>query len=126
MLKILEAKLRYDANRYRRDGIACGCDRRARQMKVAAALCKRLHEQDYTTPWDKEAQESGRKLWDYISSHKRDEGSVFVYYSSEGYEPDPLLLKKARWAHEREDAMRKQDLNYLCHILQKHLFSWWD
>lgn len=29
------------------------------------------------------------------------------------------------WLHY-ESYMQKQDLRYLCEILQKHLFSWWD
>lgn len=126
MLRILEAKLRYDAVRYERNGVACGRERRAKQMRTAAILCHRLAEENYTSPWDAEQQEEAQHFFNYLMSNKKDEGDGLVYYTSEGYEPNPLLKKMSKWASDRKEYMRNQDLKLLLGFLKRHMFGWWD
>jgi hypothetical protein len=125
LLEVMAAKLRYDAARYTKSGCHVGNERRAKQMHTAAALCERLSQQEYTSPWDAEETAAGNRFWDYMSSNERHMGSL-IYYSSEGYVKDRRLSQAADWARERHDAMRDQDLEYLFRLFQKHLFSWWD
>jgi hypothetical protein len=126
LLRIMEVKLRYDADRYKRMGTHVGNDRRVRQIRTAAILCKRLDEQDYTTPWDKEFEQAGNNLWNYMENHTETMGSNLIVHTSRGYIESKRLSDASRWAIRREDDMRKQDLEYLCKLLQKHLFKWWD
>jgi hypothetical protein len=125
LLEILEYKLRYDAKHYRMFGWGVDATCYAKQMEIAAELCRRIRTNNYYTPWNKEVAECGRRLFEYM------ENNVVMYnglkcHSSEGYEHDELLAKKASWARVREEEMRKQDLDYLITLLRKHLFYWWD
>ena len=126
LLTIMAAKLRSDSEKYQKDGIACGCDRRAHQMKIAAILCERLSNGGYTTPWDNEAAQSVMRLMKYLDSNTTTLPNGLTVHTTDGYEPDPILRKKSRWAFEREDQMMDQDIEYLCKILKKHLTKWWD
>ncbi len=124
-LQIIEHKLRYDLERYRKCGMAEDADRNARQMQIAAELCRRISKDNYTTPWEKEAVESGRRLMNYMESNLIEKGDL-ISFSSEGYQENPDLRRKAHWAFEREDEMKRQDLDYLLRLFRKHMFSWWD
>jgi len=126
LLKILEAKLRYNAKWFEKHGCHVRCEKDAHQMKIAAALCKRLYKQEYTTPWDKEAQESGRRLFEYIEGHEEMFGNGMKAYTSRGYVEDKHLHDCSMWASEHEDEMKIQDLELLCKILREQLFEWWD
>lgn len=126
LLRILEAKLRYDSKRYAKYGHHVGNEREARQMLVAAVLCKRLADQNYTTPWDQERDVHVNQFFDHINSNSITLPNGVTLHSSRGFVPDPLLNKKARWATEREDEMAKQDLELLTNVIRKHLLGWWD
>lgn len=109
ILMILERKLRYDIQRYEKYGCHAGKERDIKHMKIVAALCKRLTENNYNLFFSHEwVNESHGNIFD---GHMEGEwigefaGIKWVYY---------------------EDYMRKQDLDYLCKILSKHLFEWWD
>ncbi len=125
LLQVLEHKLRYDAERYCKSGMSADAGRIAIQMLNAAELCRRLYTDNYSTPWDKEAAESGWRLMNYMRSNLAKEGDL-VFHSSEGSQRDPDLERKASWAYERESEMRNQDLDFLTKLLRKQIFSWWD
>jgi len=127
LLQIIEAKLLYDAKKYKKDGVHVGAEIDAHNMFIAAALCKRLYEQEYTTPWDKERMEGANSLWEYMEAHTEVFGNKgLVAHTSRGYEVPKQLRDASQWAAKREDEMKQQDLDLLCKILQKHLFKWWD
>lgn len=127
LLKILEAKLRYNAKWFEKHGHHVGSEREAHQMMVAANLCERLADQEYTTPWDKEANTSALRLFEYMEHHVEVRGNKgMTVCTSRGYVEDKYLHDCSRWAGKREDQMKQQDLELLCKILRKHLFKWWD
>jgi hypothetical protein len=125
LLRVMEAKLRWDAKHYGEHGITCSADRHAKQMLIAAILCKRLRENNYTTPWDEEAGENTSRLLSYISSNRKEHDGV-VWHSSKGYEADKALARAADWARKHSDEMQKQDIALLCDILRRNVRSWWD
>ena len=125
LLRIMEAKLRWDAKHYQDHGISSCADRHAKKMLIAAALCKRLQENDYTTPWDAEAVQSTNLLWDYMDSNKQ-EHAGWTRYSSEGYKADKVLERAAGWARECREEMEEQDVQLLCELLRRNIRGWWD
>lgn len=124
-LKILEHKLLYNAVRFEKLGLGVTSEDDAKRMRVAAALCKRIYEDNYTTPWDEEAREDSRERFSYMRSNKVERNGV-IFYTSQGYEPDPRRTKMSKWAFERKNQMRALDLEELLRIFRKHLFGWWD
>ncbi len=125
LLEMLERKLQYDAKRYRKYGIACGADKRARQMQMAAFLCKRIREDDYKTPWDKEAEEHIQQFMQHMTKTREKIGNQ-IWCTSKGFAPEKRLEDCNRFAGDRKRYLKEQDLAYLCQILNKHLLSWWD
>ena len=126
LLTILEKKLRYDAKNYSKNGHFENCNRYSKQMNIAAELCSRLQKENYTTPWDKEEKEHSDAFWKHMKETKITKTGGRVLYSSEGFFEDKKLQYAARFARKHREDMANQDLKFLCRILTKHLFTWWD
>ena len=85
----------------------------ARQMLVAATLCKRIREDDYQNPfWFGEVG---------IDSNVRPATprSLVVFT----YKPSKKIFKYCR---KKQANQRKADLEMLTSIINKNLFGWWD
>ncbi len=109
VLIILERKLRYDIKRYEKYGHLANKERDIKNMKIAAALCKRLIENKYNVFfWHEWVDESDGNIF---AGHM--EGEWIGEFAGDN------------WVRY-DDYMKKQDLDYLCKILSKHLFEWWD
>src|SRR5574343_1593869 len=120
LLILMERKLQYDAKRYEKYGIACGCDDRAKQMRLAAAICKRLIDDDYKTPWDWEDREHSKLFMKHMEITTRKVGDL-ICHTSKGFNPEKKLVDASRFAHERRIYLRDYDLKYLCTFLNKHI-----
>ena len=108
-LQILSFKLEKMEKFYRSkyttvaDALKC-----AKEIHICKLLCDRLIKNNYHDML-------GRKIEMYYDKCLKfktlDEGHQFGICKN--------------WVHY-EDYMQKQDLEYLCKLLQKHLRSWWD
>ncbi len=109
LLRIMEFKLRKMSKYFKDKGIAANSKQQSEQCRIAAILCKRIAESNYNMyfwhRWiDSEENIFGMKL---------EEESIGLFDGQNE-------------ALDYEDYMRKQDLDYLCGLLKKDLFRWWD
>lgn len=96
---------------YRSDyPVAEGAEKCAEEIHICKLLCDRLIADDYHDML-------GRKIKMYAGN----KGVLQFETLEEGCQFG--ICKD--WLHY-EGYMQKQDLRYLCEILQKHLRSWWD
>ena len=97
--------------------------RSARELRVAANLCKRLSADDYL----------GRNHSDYFDQVKLDfqkmDGDDRFFEMVHIYK-DPSkaadLERKSRVTFKLEGKIRKNDLDLLTKMMNRHLLSWWD
>ena len=125
---ILEHKFKRMEHLFRVYGHHVGADKTAHKLKICQLLCKRLKEEEYTTPYEKRNEshfEWFRKKFEQSMSREPDEAGIItvVGEGDRGDEPD------GRWilpAHKHEEDMIQQDIDLLCKIMNKHVQSWWD
>ena len=126
LLRMMEYKLGLMEKFFRTKNIISDREKVAKKIMICRVLCKRLAEEEYTTPWDKERTESAHRLWDYISGNKKEIGGGMSVYTSEGYVPSKELRRAADWANKREEEMIQQDIECLFTILKKNIRKFWD
>lgn len=115
IIQLLEAKLRWDAKHYKKHGHLISNEKQAKQMLIAAALCKRLADGNYNLFFSKK--------WVPNSEEENKEGLFLFNDHLEGEWIGPFAGDN--WI-KYEDYMIQQDLDYLFKILNKHLQTWWD
>ena len=114
----------------------------AKKLKVMSELAKRLGEANHSYYDVKKQQPYWEPEYDYtISFEPSDEKGFseiksrdckFVYDSPERKEvipvseDDPKIRKLVKLQHNRIERQRKQDLEMLCNMLKRNLFSLWD
>lgn len=127
LLRIMEFKLRQDADRYDSKWAHLqNADKRAKQMRICAALLKRLQDNDYTTPWDKEFHDYVDRHWNYIERNEEVLANGDSVYSDEGFQRTRREELVSKWYRNRTKEMEDQDLNLLLKIFKTHLKGWWD
>lgn len=85
--------------------------RHAHQLRICKNLCKRIMDDDYTSPYDK-----------YIEDHLKEFVKNFLETMNTKSEFEDYIM--AGYAHQ--DYMKQQDIDYLCMMIQKYVQEWWD
>ena len=112
-LELMETWLREASRMHNTKGHFTGSKKVARQMLVAATLCKRIREDDYQNPfWFGEVGIDSN-----IKTHSPRSHVVFTY------KPSKKIFKYCR---KKQANQRKADLEMLTSIINKNLFGWWD
>jgi hypothetical protein len=126
LMKMMEMKIRRDADRYEKWGMSVKANKYAQKMRLAAVLLSRLQEDAYTTPWDDEYQEYLHRFSIHMLSHKIEGENGMTYYSTERFVKDKRDDDVFRWQSNHLKQMRKQDKELLFKLLDKHILEAWD
>ena len=114
-LQILSFKLKLMEEFYKSDkAISVDSKKLAKDMRICWLLCERLINGHYLNMLDMQYHQTNFE--NFIAALNKGEATITSHTVSWTFN---------RWM-KYEDYMRKQDLDYLCKLLQKHLFSWWD
>lgn len=128
LIKVFQHKLKlmekfYESN----DPVCVDAEKHAKSIKICRILCDRLIADEYhdmlgreiEINWDADLS-NNFGLTDNKDSNLKIKGISFKTLN-EGCQ----LGTCKDWSHY-DDYMRKRDLELLCKIIQKNLFSWWD
>jgi hypothetical protein len=99
------------------------------QLKVCKNLCKRLKEDDYTSPYaerNKPHFEWFSELFDKSMNEETESDENGMRLIMRHNEPDEPESRWIRPAYDHEDYLAKQDLELMCNIIRKHAQYWWD
>ncbi len=122
ILTIHEFKLRSMANAFQGPyAVSMGSERAAKQMLIAAALCKRIREEKYADwKWDVIHELTGE--WATEPAGDNAHRLIWPNQKISGEEKRRLVLEASNY----EERQRKQDLEYLGLLHRKYLRNWWD
>ena len=119
ILEILEFKLNKMADAFESEkAMAVGTEDRAKEMREASILCRKLIEDDFLD-WDE---------WHKLHPDFPDKDPI-DWLTSGSYktpEQQEVYREKLLKIHEKEDQERQESLNQLCEILRTKILSWWD
>lgn len=110
-LKIMELKFRNMATAMNRNGRHVGYERVVRELTICAELCSRLTNNNYD-------------LGAYWFNDKQVEAYMTQDLQASLY--DNKYENEWRTWRNHEASMCKQDLDYLCKMMSKYMFGWWD
>ena len=112
-LELMETWLREASRMHNSKGHFKGSKKVARQMLIAATLCKRIREDDYKNPF-----------WF---------GEVGIDFNIKTYSPRSRVFfthkpnqKVFKYCQKRQAKQKQADLEMLMSIINKNLFGWWD
>ena len=112
-LELMETWLLEASRMHNTKGHFTGSKRVARQMLIAATLCKRIREDDYKNPfWFGEVGIN----FDVKTSTPRSR----VFFT---HKPSKKIF---RYCQKKQARQRQSDLEMLMSIINKNLFGWWD
>ena len=112
-LELMETWLREASRMYNSKGHFTSSNKVARQMLIAATLCKRIREDDYKNPfWFGEVG-----IGFNIEKHSPSSRVFFTY------KPNKKVFK---YCQNKQAKQKKADLEMLTSIINKNLFGWWD
>ena len=104
LLQAMEDWLENSSKQHSKHGHLVSSDKTAKQMKVAAALIKRIREDEYHENLNK----------------------VFLCRNKTIGKDKICLMGESFQYNVDSDLLRKQDLQYSMKFMEKHLFGWWD
>ena len=108
-LELMETWLREASRMHNSKGHFTSSNKVARQMLIAATLCKRIREDDYQNPfW------FGEVGIDFNIEQRR------VFFT---HKPNKKVFK---YCQNKQVKQKKADLEMLTSIINKNLFGWWD
>jgi len=126
LYSLLEFKFKNMEKDFRRCSWHVGAEKQADQIKVCRLLCKRLKEEEYTTPYDDRNKPHNewfrRKVEESFHAEPDEKGHIILVKQHEPDEPE------GRWIFsqaEHENYMKQQDLDLLGKIIRKHSLGWW-
>ena len=112
-LELMEIWLREASRMHNSKGHFTGSKKVARQMLIAATLCKRIREDDYKNPF-----------WF---------GEVGIDFNIEPHTPRSRVFfthkpnqKVFKYCMKKQAKQKQADLEMLTGIINKNLFGWWD
>lgn len=112
-LELMETWLREASRMHNSKGHFSSSNKVARQMLIAATLCKRIREDDYQNPfW------FGEVGIDFNIEQHSPRSRVFFTHK-----PNKKVFK---YCQKRQARQKKADLEMLTSIINKNLFGWWD
>ena len=112
-LELMETWLREASRMHSTKGQFIGSNKVARQMLIAATLCKRIREDDYKNPfWFGEVTIKTSLDLSYTK------GKVWFIHK-----PNKKVFK---YCMKKQAKQKQADLEMLTGIINKNLFGWWD
>lgn len=121
LLKIMAHKFGLMERFFREDGITISASRHAHQCKVCKNLCKRLAEENYTSPWDILLEPAYKRPWEENPIEINGKICYEIKFNNSSKETLYFQLQ-----HKHEEKMIKQDKELLLKMLDKYLREWWD
>lgn len=120
LLMLMEAKFRRMAVAIGDEGHLLKADRSGKQLRTCAELCRRIREDNYL---DNLTGPVEYKTWwtpvdDFEGAHE--------YHCEISKDGKPLPDGQFREWCKMAERNKKNDLDYLCLMMRKHLLSWWD
>ena len=112
-LELIETWLREASRMHDTKGHFTGSKKVAKQMLIAATLCKRIREDDYKNPFWLGEVGIGFRI-EPFSPRSR---GIFTY------KPNQKVFK---YCQKRQARQKQADLEMLTRIINKNLFGWWD
>lgn len=109
LFRLVEKKLERMEKHFREDKICLSSNKDARNMRICKNLLRRLREEEYI-------QEEVHKIF---SEHRKHEHKNHLKTLSKKDNDELKVLL------QREEYLRKQDIELFCAILKKHYRSWW-
>lgn len=128
LLLLWEKKFRRMAWHHEKYGGHVGHLDVARDLRVCADLCKRIRQDEY----DEEAQKAMNEKWGKLSTwfektdNSRLSRMVFSRPKAVTVEEKEQERQDARRMYDQAEKQRHTDLEYLCTMVSKNLFTWWD
>lgn len=112
-IELMELWLKESAYRHENQGHCVSSGKTAKQLRIAAHLCKRIREDDYSNPF-----------WF---------GEVSIHSNLDINMPS----QKVRWSHkpnkkvfrlcqQRQLKQRQKDIKMLTELINKQILGWWD
>lgn len=112
-IELMELWLRESAYKHENQGYCVSSGKTAKQLRIAAHLCKRIREDDYSNPF-----------WF---------GEVSIHSSLDITRPS----QKVCWSHkpnkkvfrlcqQRQLKQRQKDIKMLTELINKQILGWWD
>lgn len=130
LLELLKTKLDSMSDSFRHSGVTISSERSAREMKICSLLIDRILNKDYSEYYNKVAEERYGELEIECHPTERKGFTRVEIFRPKLRSASPAEVKKARKQDERAylkaEAQKKADLTYLCKIINKKLFNWWD
>jgi hypothetical protein len=118
LLELMEFKMRRMAVAIGDNGHLLHGDRHGRQLRVCAELCRRIREDEY---YDNLTGPTDFRSWFTPSGHGT------YRFHLETYRNGVIVTDaEMRRYYKMAERNRKNDLDYLCRVMSKHLLSWWD
>ena len=105
ILRLLEKQFADMEDSYRNHSHTVSAPHYAKQVHLAGLLVKRLQQDTHTD-----------SAFPYVET-----GPNFMDFE---FVRRPMVPKQELWEYEKY--MKQQDLDYLCKIINKNLFYWWD
>jgi len=90
----------------------------AKQCQICKNLCERIIRDEYTSPYADEIVAAKDKIAEVEKKFE----ARFEFLNVDIQATHKSILKAA----EHEDMLRRQDIMYLCSMIQKHSLCWWD
>lgn len=123
MLQAMEDWARNAAKKHATIGHLKRSDRTARELEVFAALCKRIREDDYSHHLVIFPKVSAKFDFEPVEDSELDLKQLVIKDCVPSKEVYNRVIK-ININHTRNQ--RKRDLAYLCKLMEKQLFGWWD
>lgn len=128
MLDLWELKFRRMAHLQATYGNGVLAHRYARQLRVAAALCKRISEDKYadfdrerhTAKWGRLKHSTEPTDTPYLRK------MVLAYENVRTPEEDNQATDELRRFVKQAEKQRENDLAYLCNLIDRKMLHWWD
>lgn len=126
LLAMMERKLRRMSDHLAKHGHTVGSDRHAKQLKIAAELCKRIRLDAYEDPFMVKLDEKyGRlEMSSEPTNNPRLAELIIKRPRVNGDEARERAASQRIWKHA--ETQKKADIQMLGRLFDKHLLNWWD
>ena len=126
--RLLELKLRLMSQEFRENGHHVGSELSAQRLLVAAELCRRIYEDNYSDiPLKRHEAKWGKLNWGSEPIEGSNCHRLLISRPNATSEKLHEQERKETLAiHQAADSQKQADLDYLCKLLSKYSFGWWD
>jgi len=125
---ILHKKLSVMENHFREDGHHVYHEKDADKIRVCVLLLKRIMDDDYMeNAFKKHDEKWGDSEMMFVPTENSELSEMKINYENIITDKDKEQERKDfKYAMEKEEYPRKQDIDLLFKMMSKHIRSWWD